>query len=60
MLDKLVAKMPRWSRRPRRHGAVCTFSWLAAGTAILIAAILTIAFAVIPARGHWPHLGGRC
>ena len=46
MLDKLVAKMPPVVAQATPYGAVYTFNWLAAtGTAILIAAILTIAFA---------------
>ncbi len=46
MLDKLVAKMPPVVAAATPYGAVYTFNWLAAtGTAILIAAILTIAFA---------------
>ena len=46
MLDKLVAKMPPVVAQATPYGAVYTFNWLAAtGTAILIAAVLTIAFA---------------
>ena len=46
MLDKLVAKMPPVVAAATPYGAVYTFNWLAAtGTAILIAAVLTIAFA---------------
>ena len=46
LLDKLVAKMPPVVAQATPYGAVYTFNWLAAtGTAILIAAILTIAFA---------------
>jgi L-lactate permease len=46
MLDQLVAKMPPVVAQATPYGAVYTFNWLAAtGTAILIAAILTIAFA---------------
>lgn len=46
MLDKLVAKMPPVVAQATPYGAVYTFNWLAAtGTAILIAAILTITFA---------------
>jgi len=46
MLDKLVAKMPPVVAQATPYGAVYTFNWLAAtGTAILIAAILTMAFA---------------
>lgn len=46
MLDKLVAKMPPVVAAATPYGAVYTFNWLSAtGTAILIAAILTIAFA---------------
>ncbi|MFN4030893.1 MAG: L-lactate permease [Acidovorax temperans] len=46
MLDKLVAKMPPVVAQATPYSAVYTFNWLAAtGTAILIAAILTIAFA---------------
>ena len=46
MLDKLVAKMPPVVAQATPYGAVYTFNWLAAtGTAILIAAMLTIAFA---------------
>lgn len=46
MLDKLVAKMPPVVAQATPYAAVYTFNWLAAtGTAILIAAILTIAFA---------------
>ncbi|HRM83309.1 MAG TPA: L-lactate permease [Acidovorax temperans] len=46
MLDKLVAKMPPVVAQATPYGAVYTFNWLSAtGTAILIAAILTIAFA---------------
>ena len=46
MLDKLVAKMPPVVAQATPYGAVYTFKWLAAtGTAILIAAVLTIAFA---------------
>ena len=46
MLDKLVAKMPPVVAQATPYGAVYTFNWLSAtGTAILIAAVLTIAFA---------------
>lgn len=46
MLDKLVAKVPPVVAQATPYGAVYTFNWLAAtGTAILIAAVLTIAFA---------------
>lgn len=46
MLDKLVAKMPPVVAAATPYGAVYTFNWLSAtGTAILIAAVLTIAFA---------------
>ena len=46
LLDKLVAKMPPVVAAATPYGAVYTFNWLSAtGTAILIAAILTIAFA---------------
>ena len=46
LLDKLVAKMPPVVAAATPYGAVYTFNWLAAtGTAILIAAVLTIAFA---------------
>ena len=46
MLDKLVAKMPPVVAQATPYGAIYTFNWLAAtGTAILIAAVLTIAFA---------------
>ncbi|WP_087747617.1 MULTISPECIES: L-lactate permease [unclassified Acidovorax] len=46
MLDQLVAKMPPVVAAATPYGAVYTFNWLAAtGTAILIAAVLTIAFA---------------
>ena len=46
LLDKLVAKMPPVVAQATPYGAVYTFNWLAAtGTAILIAALLTIALA---------------
>lgn len=46
LLDKLVAKMPPVVAQATPYGAVYTFNWLAAtGTAILVAAILTIALA---------------
>ncbi len=44
MLDKLVAKMPPVVTAPSPYAAVYNFNWLSAtGTAILIAALLTIA-----------------
>ena len=60
MLDKLVAKDAPVVAQATPYGAVYTFNWLAAtGTAILIAAILTIAFALLPAR-PWPRWARRC
>lgn len=46
LLDKLVAKMPPVVAAATPYGAVYTFNWLSAtGTAILLAAVLTVLFA---------------